>query len=144
RTTSKRLGNVIDPWSVLEKQGADALRWFFLTSGSPWADRRVFPEAIDDVVRRFLLTLWNVHSFFTTYASIDGFDPAEGVPEASARPPLDRWILSQLAATVAEARQALDGYDATGAGRRIERFVDDLSNWYVRRARRRFWDTARS
>jgi isoleucyl-tRNA synthetase len=142
---SKRLGNIIDPWSVLEKQGADALRWFFLTSGSPWADRRVFPEAIDDVVRRFLLTLWNVYSFFTTYAAIDGFDPAEGErgADVSERPPLDRWILSQLAATVSEARRGLDAFDATGAGRRIERFVDDLSNWYVRRARRRFWDPAR-
>jgi isoleucyl-tRNA synthetase len=143
RKMSKRLGNIIDPWTVLEKQGADALRWFFLTSGSPWADRRVFPEAIDDVVRRFLLTLWNVHSFFTTYAAIDGFDPSEGTPPAADRPPLDRWILSQLAATVTEARRGLDAYDATGAGRRIERFVDDLSNWYVRRARRRFWDPAR-
>jgi len=145
RKMSKRLGNIIDPWSVLEKQGADALRWFFLTSGSPWADRRVFPEAIDDVVRRFLLTLWNVYSFFTTYAAIDGFDPAEGErgADVSERPPLDRWILSQLAATVSEARRGLDAFDATGAGRRIERFVDDLSNWYVRRARRRFWDPAR-
>jgi isoleucyl-tRNA synthetase len=144
RKMSKRLGNIIDPWTVLERQGADALRWFFLTSGSPWADRRIFPEAIDEVVRRFLLTLWNVHSFFTTYAAIDGFDPSDGAgADRSERPPLDRWILSQLAATIAEARRGLDAYDATGAGRRIERFVDDLSNWYVRRARRRFWDPAR-
>jgi isoleucyl-tRNA synthetase len=141
RKMSKSVGNVIDPWDVLNRQGADALRWYLLTSGSPWAERRVGMEILDDVVRRFLLTLWNVYSFFVTYANASGFDPSSGsrIPTGE-RPPLDRWIASQLAATVAEAREGLEGYDATGAGRRIGRFVDDLSNWYVRRARRRFWD----
>ena len=140
RKMSKSLGNIIDPWEVLDRQGADALRWYLLTSGSPWASRRVGIEILDDVVRQFLLTLWNVYSFFVTYANASGFDPAgDDVPVAE-RPLLDRWILSQLAQTVREAHDGLDAYDATGAGRRIQRLVDDLSNWYVRRARRRFWD----
>jgi len=98
-------------------------------------------EILDEVVRQFLLTLWNVYAFFVTYANASGFDPAssEGVP-VSERPVLDRWVLSQLARTTREARERLDVYDATGAGRRIATFLDDLSNWYVRRARRRFWD----
>jgi isoleucyl-tRNA synthetase len=140
---SKSLGNVIDPWSVLDRQGADALRWFLISGGSPWVDRRVSPEAIEEVVRHFLLTLWNVYSFFVTYANADGFDPAaQDVPPAE-RPLLDRWLLSQLARTVTAAREGLESYDATAAGRCIDSFVDDLSNWYVRRARRRFWDPAR-
>lgn len=141
RKMSKSLGNVIDPWDVLERQGADALRWYLLTNGSPWASRRVSLEILDEVVRRFLLTLWNVYAFFVTYANASGFDPWADPPiPVEARPPLDRWICSQLTETAAEARSRLEAYDATGAGRRIERFLDDLSNWYVRRARRRFWD----
>lgn len=141
RKMSKSLGNVIDPWDVLERQGADALRWYLLTNGSPWASRRVSLQILDEVVRRFLLTLWNVYAFFVTYANASGFDPWADPPiPVGARPPLDRWICSQLAETAAEARARLEAYDATGAGRRIERFLDDLSNWYVRRARRRFWD----
>ncbi|MGQ0668564.1 MAG: isoleucine--tRNA ligase, partial [Actinomycetota bacterium] len=141
RKMSKSLGNTIDPFDVLDRQGADALRWFLLTGGSPWASRRVSMEVLDEVVRQFLLTLWNIYAFFVTYANASGFDPSEGerVPVAE-RPLLDRWIMSQLAQTVREARDGLEGYDATGAGRRVERFIDDLSNWYVRRARRRFWD----
>jgi isoleucyl-tRNA synthetase len=140
RKMSKSVGNVIDPWDVLNRQGADALRWYLLTSGSPWAERRVGMEILDEVVRRFLLTLWNVYSFFVTYANASGFDPGAQHITRGARPPLDRWILSQLARTVAEARESLERYDATGAGRRIGRFTEDLSNWYVRRSRRRFWD----
>jgi isoleucyl-tRNA synthetase len=142
RKMSTRLGNVTDPWTVLDRQGADALRWFLLTGGSPWDTRRVSMEALDDVVRMFLLTLWNVYAFCVTYANADGFDPAGHDVPVHGRPALDRWILSQLARTVAEAHKGLDAYDATSAGRRIARFVDDLSNWYVRRARRRFWDPA--
>jgi isoleucyl-tRNA synthetase len=141
RKMSKSIGNTIDPWQVLDRQGADALRWYMLTSGSPWAPRRVGMEILDEVVRQFLLTLWNVYAFFVTYANASGFDPSHGddvpVPD---RPLLDRWICSQLAQTAREARDGLDAYDATGAGRRIARFIDDLSNWYVRRSRRRFWD----
>ncbi len=143
RRMSTSLGTAIDPWHVLDRQGADALRWYLLTNGSPWAARRVGMSILDDVVRQFLLTLWNVYAFFVTYANASGFDPSEGddVPVA-ARPLLDRWVLSQLSRTETAARDGLEAYDATGAGRRIAAFVDDLSNWYVRRARRRFWDPA--
>ncbi|HEX6331105.1 MAG TPA: isoleucine--tRNA ligase [Actinomycetota bacterium] len=141
RRMSTSLGTAIDPFDVLDRQGADALRWYLLTNGSPWAARRVGMSLLDDVVRQFLLTLWNVYAFFVTYANASGFEPSFEVdlfgPD---RPVLDRWILSRLTRTVREARDGLEGYDATGAGRRIAAFVDDLSNWYVRRARRRFWD----
>ena len=140
RKMSKSLGNMFDPWDALDRQGADALRWFMITNGSPWASRRIGHEVLDDVVRQFLLTLRHVHAFFVTYATADGFDPASPAPPVADRPLLDRWVLSQLARTVAAARDGLEAYDATGAGRRIERFVDDLSNWYVRRSRRRFWN----
>jgi isoleucyl-tRNA synthetase len=141
RRMSTSLGTALDPWEILNRQGADALRWYLLTNGSPWAERRVGMTVLDDVVRRFLLTLWNVYAFFVTYANANGFDPSSGeeIPAAD-RPPLDRWILSQLARTVRRARQGLETYDATDAGRAIAAFVQDLSNWYVRRARRRFWD----
>jgi isoleucyl-tRNA synthetase len=140
RKMSKSLGNMFDPWEALDRQGADVLRWFMITSGSPWAERRIGHQVLDDVLRQFLLTLWNVYAFFVTYANADGFDPAADAPIPSARPLMDRWILSQLARTVQIARHGLDAYDATGAGRAIERFVDHLSNWYVRRSRRRFWN----
>jgi isoleucyl-tRNA synthetase len=98
------------------------------------------PEILDDVVRHPFLTLWNVYAFFVTYANVEGFDPDTTAPAApQRRPQLDRWVLSQLAGTVAEVRERMDDYDATAAGRRIQTFVDDLSNWYVRRSRRRFW-----
>ncbi|MCA1726599.1 MAG: isoleucine--tRNA ligase, partial [Actinobacteria bacterium] len=141
RKMSKSLGNILEPWTVLDAQGADALRWYLITSGSPWASRRVFAEAVDEAARRVLLTLRNTHAFFATYANLDGVD-AGSLAELPLqdRPPLDRWVLSQLHDTVARARDGLEGYDATGAGRRIEQFVSDLSNWWVRRSRRRFWN----
>jgi isoleucyl-tRNA synthetase len=141
RKMSKSIGNVIDPWDVLDRQGADALRWYLITNGSPWASRRVGMAILDEVVRRFLLTLWNVYAFFVTYANASRFDPEDGddLPLVE-RPILDRWILSRLARTIETAHVELERYDATSVGRRIERFLDDLSNWYVRRARRRFWD----
>jgi isoleucyl-tRNA synthetase len=139
RKMSKSLGNALNPWEVLDRQGADALRWWMITNGSPWESRRIGHEVLDEIVRQFLLTLWNVYSFFVTYANADGFDPS-GASRTSQRPALDRWALSQLADTVRGVRDGLDAYDATGAGRRIAAFVDDLSNWYVRRARRRFWN----
>ena len=139
---SKSLGNALDPWEVLDRQGADALRWFMISSGSPWASRRISHDVLDEIVRSFLLTLWNVYAFFVTYANAEGFDPAVPGPPAQARPALDRWALSQLARTVREAREGLEAYDATAGARRIAAFVDDLSNWYVRRARRRFWSPA--
>ena len=140
RKMSKSLGNMFDPWEALDRQGADALRWFMITNGSPWASRRISHEVLDEVLRQFLLTLRHVHAFFVTYATADRFDPSSTAPSVAERPLLDRWLLSQLARTVRSARDGLDAYDATGAGRSIERFVDDLSNWYVRRSRRRFWN----
>jgi isoleucyl-tRNA synthetase len=139
RKMSKSLGNAMDPFDVLDRHGADTLRWFLLTNGSPWADRRVSTEAFDEIVRQFLLTLWNVYAFFVTYANANDDDPSEA-PGRTPRAILDRWILSRLAGTVHEARERLETYDATGAGRHIQAFVDDLSNWYVRRGRRRFWN----
>ena len=141
RKMSKSLGNTVDAFEVMDRQGADALRWYLLTGSSPWSPRRVSMEMFDDVVRQFLLPLWNVYAFFVTYANASGFNPSEGerVP-VSDRPLLDRWLFSQLSHTEGVARDSLDAYDATGAGRAIASFVDDLSNWFVRRARRRFWD----
>jgi isoleucyl-tRNA synthetase len=143
RRMSKSLGNVIDPWEVIDRFGADAVRWFLVAGGSPWAPRRVHMEAFADVVRQLLLTLWNTYHFFTTYANLDRPDLALA-PPPSDRPVLDRWALSQLHGTAANVREAMEGYDATGACRRIAQFVDDLSNWYVRRSKRRFWDPARA
>jgi isoleucyl-tRNA synthetase len=136
---SKSRGNIIAPAAIFDQFGADALRWYFYTSVSAGAEYRVSAEAIQDVVRRFLLTLWNTYSFFVTYASIDDYDPASAAPPVAERPALDRWCLARLEQTVDEVRGALDAYDATDACRQIEAFVEDVSRWYVRRSRRRFW-----
>lgn len=136
---SKSKGNVVEPWQVLDKQGADAFRWYLFTVSSPWYPRRFFPEAIDEVVRKFLLTLWNTYSFFTVYANIDGFNPLEHEVSVPERPLLDRWIIASLHRLTGKVREGLDDYEVTASGRRIQEFVDDLSNWYVRRSRRRFW-----
>jgi isoleucyl-tRNA synthetase len=135
---SKSLGNVLDPFQLLDRYGADPLRWFMLATGSPWVSRRLSPEAIEEVTRSFFLTLWNTYSFFALYARLEGFDPtrpAAGAPTSA----LDRWVLAELADTVEQVTRSLDDYDATGAARRVAGFVDDLSNWYVRLSRRRFW-----
>jgi isoleucyl-tRNA synthetase len=139
RKMSKSLGNVVDPWSVLDHQGADALRWYLFTVSSPWFARRFSPDHIDEVLRKFTLTLWNTYSFFTLYANIDGFDPrAHDVP-VDERGLLDRWIISELHQLVRTVTEGLEAYDAFSTGRAIAEFVDELSNWYVRRSRRRFW-----
>jgi isoleucyl-tRNA synthetase len=137
---SKSRGNVIDPAMAFADFGADATRWFFFASGSLAAELRVDRSGLQDVVRLFMLTMWNVYSFFITYAEIDGFDPAapDG-PPVPERPVLDRWCLARLAETVDTVRAALDGYEAQDACRAVESFVEDLSKWYVRRSRRRFW-----
>ncbi len=139
RKMSKRLGNVVDPWTILDKQGADALRWYLFTVSSPWFARRFGPENIDEVIRKFLLTLWNTYSFYTLYANIDGFNPAEHDVPVGERTLMDRWILGDLHILVEKVTVELDRYDAFAAGRAIADFVDELSNWYVRRSRRRFW-----
>jgi isoleucyl-tRNA synthetase len=137
---SKSRGNVIDPWTLVERFGADALRWFFFSVSPPGVPKRLGAAAVEEVVRRFFLTLWNTYVFFTTYASLDRFDPLRWpVPPARERPTLDRWVRSRLAATVSEATDAMEAYNPTDAARAVERFVEDLSTWYVRRSRRRFW-----
>jgi isoleucyl-tRNA synthetase len=135
---SKAKGNVVEPWAIINKYGADALRWYFLTSTAPGNVRRFSEEALAEITRRFLSTLWNVYSFFVTYANIDHFTP--GGERVSIEPSeLDRWIISELNQLIVDVDTGLDTYNPTEAGRRIESFVDDLSNWYVRRSRRRFW-----
>ncbi|MHB1389919.1 MAG: isoleucine--tRNA ligase [Thermoleophilia bacterium] len=136
---SKSKGNVVEPWQVLNKQGADAFRWYLFTASSPWFPRRFFPEAVDEVVRKFLLTLWNTYSFFVLYANIDDFDPTQHDVPVTARPLMDRWIIDSLQILVREVNEGLTNYDVTASGRQIQEFVDELSNWYVRRSRRRFW-----
>jgi isoleucyl-tRNA synthetase len=134
---SKSLGNVIDPWALSDRQGADAVRWYFFSAGQPWTPRRVFEDAIRESTRQTLLTLWNCTSFFATYADLDGWEP-----EATPLQPthlLDRWILSELDTTIATVTSALDGFDALSGCTRLAQFIDDLSNWYVRRSRQRFW-----
>ena len=134
---SKAKGNVVDPWSVLDKYGADALRWYLFTSAPAGNVRRFSGEAVAEVLRNVLLTLWNVYSFFVVYANIDRFNPREaGKPSLS---DLDRWVLSRLNQLIADVDQGLDNYDPTSAGRKLETFIEELSNWYVRRSRRRFW-----
>ncbi len=135
---SKARGNVVEPWAVINKYGADALRWYCLTSSPPGNVRRFSEDMVAEIVRRFLLTLWNVYSFFVTYANIDRFSPgSQAAPEYESE--LDRWITSELNQLIVDVDGALDGYNPTEAGRKIETFVDNLSNWYVRRSRRRFW-----
>jgi len=136
RKMSKHLGNVLDPFELFDRHGADAVRWLMLAGGNPWQPRRVSHEAVGEVVRTVLLTYWNTVSFFTTYAHAAGWAPGEGHSGHH----LDLWALERLGATVREVTAALDGYDCPGAGRTLTRFLDDLSNWYVRRSRRRFWD----
>ncbi|MEO9224507.1 MAG: class I tRNA ligase family protein, partial [Acidimicrobiales bacterium] len=134
---SKSKGNVIDPWTIFDQHGADALRWYFFSSGQPWTPRRVFEEGIRESTRRTLLTLWNVFSFFATYADLDGWSPSDHPKTPTHQ--LDRWILSELDDTVATVTDTLDRFDALAATARLAQFIDDLSNWYVRRSRPRFW-----
>ena len=136
---SKRQGNVVDPWIVLDAQGADAVRWYLFTASHPGESRRFSQDLVNEVVRRFLLTLWNVYSFFTTYAAVDRFHPDQ-IPQGwRASSELDRWLLAELNSLVSQVDGHLDAYNPTDGGRRIQEFVDRLSNWYVRRSRRRFW-----
>jgi isoleucyl-tRNA synthetase len=133
---SKSRGNFVEPWDVLNDSGADAFRWYFYTSGPPNAERRFAPSLVTDVVRNFSLTLWNVYSFFVTYANLDKPDLTSNTAE---KKDLDKWLLSSLNALVREVTKAYETYDVPGATRPIEDFVETLSTWYLRRSRRRFW-----
>jgi isoleucyl-tRNA synthetase len=137
RKMSKSLGNVVEPMSVIESHGADALRWYLYTATRPGDARRFSSQLVSESLRRFLLTLWNTYSFFVTYANLDRFNPITAPP--GRRSELDRWVLSELNHLVGRVTDWLDAYDPTSSGRAIQEFVDDLSNWYVRRSRRRFW-----
>jgi isoleucyl-tRNA synthetase len=137
---SKSRGNVLDPDYLFDTFGADAVRWFFYTSTPVGENYRTDDRALQQVVRQFLLPLWNVYSFFVTYANLDGFQPGRDAPvPLSQRPVLDRWLLSRLSYLVETVDVALERYDVNTASRSIQGFVEDLSNWYVRRSRRRFW-----
>jgi isoleucyl-tRNA synthetase len=139
RKMSKHLGNVLEPFELFARTGADPVRWLLLCVGNPWANRRVGPGAVDDVTRRVLLTYWNTLAFFTLYASTEDWRPGSEVSPPAQRPAMDRWLLSELHDTTAVVDAALAEYDPVRAGRRLTDFLDDLSNWYVRRSRRRFW-----
>jgi isoleucyl-tRNA synthetase len=136
RKMSKHLGNVADPWEVLDQSGADAFRWYFYTSAPPNAERRFASSMVTDVVRNFTLTLWNVYSFFVTYANLDKPDLTRIMNPAN---DLDKWLLSSLNTLIRDVTKAYETYDVPGATRPIEDFVESLSTWYLRRSRRRFW-----
>jgi isoleucyl-tRNA synthetase len=133
---SKSKGNVVVPWDVISRHGADAFRWYYFTSKQPWDGYRFSLDTVGESVRQFLKPLWNTYAFFVLYANVNGVEPADARPGTD----LDRWVLSRLQATVATAIERMEDYDTTFAGRAIAEFVDELSNWYVRRSRRRFWD----
>ena len=139
RKMSKRTGNVVEPLPLLDEHGADALRWYLFTASQPGEARRFSSRLVNQTLRQMLLTLWNIYSFFTGYAAIDRFHPSQKPDGWQPENELDRWILSELNELVADADRYMDRYDPTNAGRRIQEFVDRLSNWYVRRSRRRFW-----
>jgi isoleucyl-tRNA synthetase len=147
RKMSKHLGNVLEPISLMEAHGADAVRWFFAASGSPWSTRRIGAETLEEIVRKVLLTYWNTVSFLALYANAGAAQGAAwrpamlaGAPPPAARPLLDRWVLSELTIVTSEVTAALEEFDTAAAGRRLAAFTGDLSNWYVRRSRRRFWE----
>jgi isoleucyl-tRNA synthetase len=136
RKMSKSLGNIVQPWDVLNVHGADALRWYLYTASPAGQERRFSADLVGDVIRSFTLTLWNVYSFFITYANLD---KPQGLTITATTNDLDRWLLSELNVLVRDVTKAYDEYDATNATRPVEKFVETLSTWYVRRSRRRFW-----
>ena len=140
RKMSKSLGNTVAPQQVIDRFGADALRWYFFTSKQPWDGYRFSMDAIAEAVRQFLLQLWNTYGFYVLYANANRIDPATLPAPGDTDAELDRWALSRLQATIEIVRARMDDFDATSAGRAIQSFVDEISNWYVRRSRRRFWD----
>ena len=137
---SKRKGNVVDPFEAMDKYGADAIRWYMMTVSPPWENLKFDIKGVDEVVRKFFGTLYNTYNFFALYANIDGFKYAEDDIPFDERPEFDRWLLSLLNTLINDVRRYLDQFDPTRAGRAIQKFViDDLSNWYVRLNRKRFW-----
>lgn len=138
---SKSKGNIVNPWDIMDSSGADAARWYMYTSNPPGDSRRFSKNLVNEVLSGFYLTLWNTYSFFVTYANIDEFDVTAPQVPVTERDELDRWVLAELHALVDNITDAYEHYDATRATRPLAAFVDDLSNWYLRRSRRRFWET---
>lgn len=136
---SKHKGNVVDPWYILDKQGADAIRWYFYVNSAPWLPCRFDEDAVSDQQRKFMGTLWNTYAFYVLYAEIDQFDPTKYSLEYDKLPPMDKWVLSKLNSVVKYVDECLNSYKITEPARAMQEFVDDLSNWYVRRSRERFW-----
>ncbi len=139
RKMSKHLGNVVAPEDVLDVQGADAVRWYFYAAGAPWLPSRFSPEAVSEVQRKFMGTLWNTYAFFILYANIDDFDPKAHPLEKAELSLMDKWLLSRLNSLIQTVDEGLAAYRITESARAIAAFVDELSNWYVRRGRERFW-----
>ncbi len=136
---SKHKGNVVDPWDSFNKQGADAVRWYFYTASAPWLPSRFYDEAVSETQRRFLGTLWNTYAFFVLYADIDNFDPSLYKLEDCKLSVMDKWILSELNQLIKTVDKGLENYEIVDSARAIEKFTDMLSNWYVRRCRERYW-----
>ena len=136
---SKHKGNVVDPWSVLDKQGADAVRWYFYTGSAPWLPSRFYEEAVSEAQRKFMGTLWNTYAFFVLYAEIDKYNPAEYDLKKCKLSLMDKWVLSKLNTLIKTVDKGLNEYDITDSARALASFTDDLSNWYVRRGRERYW-----
>ena len=137
---SKRLGNAVDPFEVLEKYGTDAVRWYMISNSQPWDNLKFDVDGVDEVRRKFFGTLYNTYSFFALYANVDGFTGREAEIPVAERPEIDRWIISLLNTLVKEVTESLENYDPTPAARAIQDFVNEnLSNWYVRLNRKRFW-----
>ncbi len=139
RKMSKHIGNVVDPWVLLDNQGADAVRWYFYTSSMPWLPNRFSVEAVSESQRKYMGTFWNTSAFYILYADIDGFDPTRHKLVRENLTPMDRWILSRLNTLIGHVEAYLDDLKMTEAGREMQDFMDDLSNWYVRRCRERYW-----
>ncbi|MFM1986185.1 MAG: hypothetical protein RIS18_402, partial [Actinomycetota bacterium] len=140
RKMSKHLGNVLEPIALMDEHGADSVRWFMLASGSPWQARRVGHAAIQEVTRKVLLTYWNTASFLSLYTRLSNYKPGDKVLPRNERPEIDQWLLSLVDDAVSQVTLALENFDTQKAGRVLADVVDDMSNWYVRRNRRRFWD----
>ena len=136
---SKSKGNAVDPFNALETYGADAIRWYFYTSSAPWLPKRFSGKAVQEGQRKFMGTLWNTYAFFVLYANIDNFDASKYTLEYDKLPVMDKWLLSKLNSTVAEVDSNLDQYRIPEAAKALQDFVDEMSNWYVRRSRERFW-----
>ena len=137
---SKHVGNVTNPFEMIDKYGADPVRFYMMTNSEPWDNLKFDPNGVDETRRKFFGTLYNTYSFFALYANVDGFDAEAAQVPFEKRPEIDRWILSSLNTLIKGVDRELAGYDPTRAGRLIDAFVnDDLSNWYVRLDRKRFW-----